>query len=158
MGYSNDRKAYRIFNTNNNDIIISRDVVFLEGSKVNYDAPKDFYYPELVQTDSGVNSREAVGGNELTTETESIPQNSGSADNDSYVSESEEFFEWSSPLPEPVINDGPEWTPNPNVVRNINTDVIRRSDRIANRNQNANSFCAMQYISNDPENLQEAIS
>ena len=48
MGYSTESKAYKLFNPEDYGILISRDVVFLEESKIRLKRKTDFYYSELV--------------------------------------------------------------------------------------------------------------
>lgn len=152
MGYSDVSKAYRLFNPENCKIIISRDVVFLEGRKVNVNKEEDFYFPELLQNYNGDNSGES------TTMVELPPTNPEPVEQDSDAAEYEDSVEWSSPLPTPLEADGGEWYPNSSDSENIDVGAdVRRSDRIANKTQRTYNFCAMEYVSDDPETVKKAM-
>lgn len=174
MGYSATSKAYRLFNPRDSNIVISRDVVFLENGKVNMKSnlTNDFYYPELLPSES-VNSGESVHNDELTevlqpTISETVIQPIASetvvqsTDCDTDDSEYYEDTEWPHDTPTLEVREdcvNAEWIPNAyerQLVPVVNE--VRRSDRIAQRTQESQNFCAMQFVSGDPQNVKDAMS
>ena len=62
-------------------------------------------------------------------------------------------------FPEPNAESEIDWSPAPGQLRNVCPVVnVRRSSRIAQKAQSSKSFCAMQFVSDDPDTVAEAIS
>lgn len=165
VGYSTESKAYRLFDPSDQKIIVSRDVVFLENVHSNIETPSsNLYNPLLIQSpdeemdnvlnqtvnnvSTNMESTELDGNNVIQneprsdSETDSEFLDSECFDNNGYVDPNDE-----------------EWEPNQCNSRPIPTsENIRRSERIANRNQRSTAFSAIEYVSSDPQTIKQAMS
>lgn len=153
IGYSDVSKAYRVFNPIDGKIIISRDVVCLEQSKVKVqNSINSIYFTDLLSQENA-NSGEGADVDELRHASESENEANNSEDSDSTNT-------WppnTVAAVETHSRDDDEWVPNNYEANNVPIGIeTRRSERIANRTQH--SFCAMQFVSGDPDCVQEALT
>ncbi|XP_073841314.1 uncharacterized protein [Musca autumnalis] len=184
VGYSSESKGYRLYNPNDDSIIISRDVVFVEHRQVmaTENSVQDFYYPDLEHY-GGVDSGESEI--DVASEAIDVPSNRDSestpspryseTDNDDEQadgtlvpgeaypeSESDSEYldtDWPSNCDNAERRTDSTWSPDMhNNQPSSEGPTIRRSERIANRNQPSSSFCAMEFVSTDPGSFKEAMS
>ncbi|XP_058982660.1 uncharacterized protein LOC105262273 [Musca domestica] len=146
VGYSQESKAYRLFNPKTQKIIISRDVVFVEN--------------QVCRTGTNFTNEirntlvEVIDDNEKEVCVEE-PQHDGAAEvvenaDVSIDSMKVEFDEWSD---DNVLFEDAEQE-----LHNDNNDTeIRRSGRLAAKSRANYSFCAATFIANDPTTLEEAM-
>lgn len=140
-------------------------MVFLENVHSNIETPSsNLYNPLLIQSpdeemdnvlnqtvnnvSTNMESTELDGNNVIQneprsdSETDSEFLDSECFDNNGYVDPNDE-----------------EWEPNQCNSRPIPTsENIRRSERIANRNQRSTAFSAIEYVSSDPQTIKQAMS
>lgn len=177
VGYSTESKAYRLYNPQNGKIVESRDVIFIENGKVNTkeNCGSDLYYPNIIQyedADSGERVINILSSSSESPSTASMNEDNGPVESvDETLTPQETPNEESDTDSEYVDTDWPSnsddgsrqqdvaWSPSTYYrQQNAEEPIIRRSERIASRNQQSSTFCAVDFVSSDPENYKQAMS
>jgi len=126
LGYSEESKAYKLFDPINKKTITSRDVIFIEDERSDtFQQDYSMFYPIVLNDDNS-------GKDDMKLE---LPSTSNeTSDEDQYESADEPENEIPVDVPE-----------------------LRRSKRIMEKNMPSASFCALEFVSDDPRTLQEAM-
>lgn len=169
IGYSNESKAYRLFNPINKKIVISRDVVFIEtetevieNKSINTNSSLSPSVELFESISSDVDNSEEEAEIELPTQ-EDAPFEE--ADTDQTVIGNENAAEDSTFLDLGEANRSTDYesaadstfTPDENISI-IESDEVRRSERIGRLPQPNYTHCVMSDTMTDPMTVEEAMS